>query len=142
VLVRYGCTGLPLTAEQDAVRARCNEALNDITRFYNETLKELGYLGRPFESWAQASECVNMYFEQPEVIQTDYVEVWTEKMKYNIYKLRTRASGGAQLIPDQIHDEAWNRTNGYAIEKYGPDYMNMPGYSKYTGPLLIYKIKH
>lgn len=141
VLVHYGCTGLPITDEQSEIRRKCAEALNDIKKYYQVALTECGYAGLPFESWASASECINKYFEQPEIIQTDFAEVWTGKMKYGIYKLKTRASGGAQLIPDEIHNAAWEKTNEYATQKYGADYTNMPGYSKYTGPLELFRIK-
>jgi hypothetical protein len=58
-----------------------------------------------------------------------------------INKLKTRASGSAQLITDDIHNAAWSAADKYAREKYGVDYYNMQGYSKFTGILEIYKQK-
>ena len=141
ILVRYGCEGLPITKEQKEINRKCNEALGDIQRFYQDMLNKSGYEGLPFESWAAADECIRRCFEPPEAIRTDFTQVWTGKMKYGIHKLKTRASGGAQLIPDEIHNASWQSTDAYAMEKYGEDYVNMPGYSKFTGPLEIYKIK-
>lgn len=141
IFVRYGCTSLPMTEEQKEINRKCGEAFSDIKKFYQDALTEYGYTGLPFESWSKVNECMSKYFEQPEIVQTGYAEVWTGKMKYSIYKLQARASGSAQLIPDEIHNAAWKKTDEYAIKKYGDDYKNMPGYSKYTGPLEIYKIK-
>lgn len=141
ILVHYGCTGLVITDEQREINKKCSEALSDIQKYYQVTLTELGYTGLPFESWSKVNDCLNEYFEQSYAIQTDFMQVWTGKMKYGIHKLQKRASGGAQLIPDEIHKVAWDKTNEYAINKYGEDYKNIPGYSKYTGPLEIYKIK-
>ncbi|HAN20968.1 MAG: hypothetical protein A2Y15_03140 [Clostridiales bacterium GWF2_36_10] len=62
-------------------------------------------------------------------------------MEKEITKLKTRASGSAQLIPDDIHNKAWEKTNEYAINIYGEDYINIPGFSKFSGQLEVYKIK-
>jgi ubiquinone/menaquinone biosynthesis C-methylase UbiE len=142
IFVHYGCKGLPITNEQDEIHRKCEMALRDIQRYYQDALMEFGYRGLPFESWKSANECINKYFEKPEVIPTDYSEVWTGKMKYRIYKLNTRASGSTQLISNEIHNAAWKKTNEYATQKYGSDYMYMPGYSKYTGMLELYRIKY
>ncbi|MHB1485425.1 MAG: class I SAM-dependent methyltransferase [Saccharofermentanales bacterium] len=141
IFVRYGCTGLSITDEQKETNRKCNEMLNDIRNFYQNSLIEYGYTGLPFSSWEKVTDYINQYFDQPEIIQTDFVGIWTGKMQKEIYKLQTRASGSAQLIPDDIHNNAWEKTNEYAENKYGKDYRNTPGYSKFTGPLEIYRIK-
>ncbi len=86
-------------------------------------------------------DCLERYFAPPDIMETGPAEVWTGKMRKGIHKLMTRASGSAQLIPDDIHDAAWRKTDEYATVMYGEDYRNIPGYSLYTGLLKMYAVK-
>jgi hypothetical protein len=84
---------------------------------------------------------MNLYFEEPEIILSETEIIWTGAMKKGIHKLMTRAAGFSQLIPDEIHNNAWRKTDEYARQKYGNDYINLPGYIRFVGLLQIYKIK-
>jgi ubiquinone/menaquinone biosynthesis C-methylase UbiE len=139
ILAEYGSKGLPITEEQRVINSKCREALRDIERYYRERLIAYGYTGPPFSSWEKVKECLERYFAPPEVLETAADEVWTGAMRKGIHKLATRASGAAQLIPDDIHNAAWRETEAYAVAKYGEDYRNIPGYSRYTGLLKIYR---
>jgi len=141
VFVQYGCRGLPLTETQREINAICSTALNDIQDYYQKTLTELGYVGLPFSSWVKVSDFIDKYFYKPKIHETNSDTSWTGKMQKGIHKLKTRASGSAQLIPDDMHCIAWTKTDKYAKEKYGDNYYNMPSYSRFTGVLEIYKLK-
>lgn len=82
-----------------------------------------------------------MFFEQPYNIMTSHVEEFTEKMKFRLHRLQTKAQSGLQHIPDNIHIQAWNSTEANAIQKYGNDFRNIPSYSKYGAALDVYKVK-
>jgi ubiquinone/menaquinone biosynthesis C-methylase UbiE len=141
VFVEFSSRGLPLTPEQSEINRRCREALSDIRNYYSETLAACGYDGPPFSSWEKVAYCIAEYFMPPEVVQTQYDGVWTGAMAKGVHKLRTRASGSAQLIPDDIHDVAWNKTHAYAVSKYGANYAELPGYSRYSGLVKVYRIR-
>ena len=87
------------------------------------------------------AHCMTEYFMPAEAIQTQHDGVWTGTMAKGIHKLRMRSSGGDQLIPDAIHDKAWNTTHSYAVGKYGDHYAEMPGYSRYSGVVKVYRPK-
>ena len=54
---------------------------------------------------------------------------------------KTKAAGSAQLIPDDIHNEAWAKTDLYAKEKYGGDYENISRFYNHTSGRVLYKRK-
>ena len=141
VFVEYGSMGLPLTPAQAETNRRCREAYDDIRDYYYGALTACGYAGRPFSSWDKIAHCMTEYFMPAEAIQTKYDGVWTGTMAKGIHKLRMRASGGDQLIPDAIHRKAWNTTHSYAVGKYGDHYAEMPGYSRYSGVVKVYRPK-
>ena len=62
-------------------------------------------------------------------------------MRFDLYKIKTKAAGGSQLIPDEIHKNAWVKTDDYARNKYGEDYNNIKRYDKKMGFLEIYRKK-
>jgi SAM-dependent methyltransferase/transcriptional regulator with XRE-family HTH domain len=141
VFAQFNCQGLPMTEEQQIINQKCGAALNDIQNYYQNALDMAGYKGIPFSSWDKVKTCIEKYFYAPEIFETNTEFTWTGKMQKGINKLKTRASGSAQLIADDIHNAAWSITDKYAREKYGVDYYNIPGYSRFTGILEIYKQK-
>lgn len=62
-------------------------------------------------------------------------------MRFSLHKLKTRASGGMQLIPEEIHNKAWDKTEKYARNKYGEDYNNIESFDRKMGFLEIYRVK-
>jgi ubiquinone/menaquinone biosynthesis C-methylase UbiE len=142
VFIEYDSVSLPLTPEQHEINRRCSEALRDIRNHYYAALTKHGYAGPPFSSWEEVRETINRYFSAPELLPTDYVGVWTEKMRKGINKLKTRASGGAQLIPDDVHAAAWDEAHKNAVRKYGHNYIDIPGYSRYSGVVKVYRPKN
>lgn len=139
VLVRYGPLGFQLTEEQQKIHSFCNTVLNDIESFYGETLKELGFNEIWFDN--HFHDIMLRFFEQPYNVMTQHMEEFSEKMKYRLYRLQTKAISGLQHVPNHIHLQAWNKTETYAIDKYGEDFRNIPSYSRYGAVLDVYKVK-
>ncbi len=141
VFVQYGSAGLPVTDEQAGINRRCGDALNDIREHYREALLARGYGGLPYSSWDRVTASIAKCFTPPDVLRTGYEGVWTGAMAKGVHKLETRASGSAQLIPDAIHAAAWQDAHDYATRKYGTNYRDLPGYSRYTGILKVYRVR-
>jgi hypothetical protein len=93
--------------------------LTDIQNNYYDALTRHGYTEPPFSSWRWRTvrKVIDRYFEVPELLYTDYDGVWTEKMHKGIHKLKTRASGSAQLIPNEVHAAAWEEAHRNAVSK-------------------------
>lgn len=138
MLIRFSTISLPITEEQALQSKKVYEAYKDISNFYYNTLNEMGY--RPLEFDNKSYEIETNYFKYIEEIKTDYQEEFTEFMKFRIHRLAHKAHSDLQNIDDKVHQEVWNKTNNYAISKYGHDYKNMRNYSKYIGSYKIYKI--
>jgi hypothetical protein len=58
-----------------------------------------------------------------------------------LHKTKTRAAGQKQLIPDDIHNDAWAKTDEYAKNKYGEDYESISRFYSQTGGMVLYKRK-
>jgi hypothetical protein len=58
-----------------------------------------------------------------------------------LHKTRTRAAGAKQLIPEGMHETVWAKTDAYAKEKYGEDYLNIKRYVNNRSGILVYKVK-
>ena len=85
---------------------------------------------------------VKEHFCEPAMIDTDEVQSMDNwDMTAGLNKTKTKASGSAQLIPDEIHNQAWSKTEKYAKNKYGNDYGSIKRYHKFAGVLQIYKFK-
>ena len=125
------------TEEQAAANAKYNEALKDIQSFYDNIILEAGYSEPPFSCWDKARECIEENFEEFTTITDTGVYsgnntvdniVMERKLKLGLHKIKTRASGSKQLIPDTIHNDAWMRTDQYARNKYGENYGEITRY--------------
>ena len=153
IYVRYSNRNLKLTDEQKRSNDESRLIENDIREYYrtlvdSEIRKRFGTLPdkaenplRPFESWEAAIKTIGDNFYEPEIIETDEIQNWQGDVNFMLHKLKTRASGGAQLIPDDIHNDVWQKTDEYAIKKYGVNYGKNPRYSKLVGTLKLYKMK-
>ena len=144
--VRYGgIQNLGYTDEQNEVNIKYNEAQSDIDKFYSNLISEAGYSEPPFSSWEKADECVDENFVEYKTIEStghynnSNVREW--QLKIGLHKTKTKASGSKQLIPDEIHNEAWAKTDEYAKNKYGENYEEMTRYYHYTVNMKLYKIR-
>ena len=141
MFVRYGSKGLPLDEARHKVNAEGYRVESDIQHFYQSLIEASGYGIRPFSSWEKAEACVNGCFEAPQIVETNEIQNWTGDVNFKLYKTKMRASGGSQLIPDAIHEEAWRKTESYALEKFGKGYGSMKRYGRFVGYIEVFKKK-
>ena len=120
-----GRRGLEYTAEQEAANARYAEIYKDIESFYDNLINKTGYGDRPVADWEKEEECIKENFIEHILLENTgwYGAInikWS--LKLGLHKIKTRASGVKSLIPDDIHNNAWAKTDKYAKNKYGENY--------------------
>jgi len=140
--LKYGGGSLGYTEEQQAANEKYNKAYNDIESFYNKLIDKSRYDKRPFSSYDNAKNCVNENFiefitiEDTGIYGASNME-W--QLKMGIHKLKTKANGTRQLIPDEIHNAIWAKTEKYAKKKYGENYENITRYYNQSSSTVLYK---
>lgn len=138
-LVRYNSSYLQGEPSRYEVNNLYFLASMDIFVHYFQLLKEYGYEQLAFDN--RAGEILSDYFDPPLKIETGLEREFTQKMKFRIHRLRTKAHSGLQHVPDDIHRLVWEETEKYAIAKYGEHYDEIPSYSKYSATLDVYRRK-
>ncbi|MCL2773686.1 MAG: methyltransferase domain-containing protein [Oscillospiraceae bacterium] len=144
VYVTYNCYPVDNTDEQKQKNTEFNEIQKDIANYYYSAFDVDPYKDLPkVNNWEKANTCISDsgYFEDYFRADSDVINEWQTDMRFALHKLKTRADGGSQLIPDEIHKKAWNKTEEYALKKYGEDYNNIKRHDKKMGFLDIYKLK-
>ena len=138
------------TEEQAEANTKYEEARKDIQSFYDILISKAGYGEPPFSSLEKADKLISEKFCEYDTISNTGVYAGFNKpmvwqLKIGLHKIMTRASGSKQLIPDDIHKEAWAKTDMYAISKYGENYGEMPRYfvsgSGYYSGMKLYKVR-
>lgn len=139
-LIRYRSPGMSLTSEESAQNAYCNTVLSDISGHYYKYLEDNQYRSTVFN--VDYSDIFNRYFYPPyNEIAEGFVEVFTEKMKFRLHRLKTGAHSDLQGSPKELLNAAWADTDSYAQQKYGEDYAQIKGFSRYGAALEIYTVK-
>ena len=140
--LKYGSGSSEYTEEQQAANAEYNKAYSDIENFYNKLIEKSKYNKRPFSSDDKAKNCVKENFVEFTTIEDTGIYgannmEW--QLKMGLHKLKTKANGTRQLIPDEIHDKIWAKTDTYAKRKYGEGYENMTRYYNQSSSIVLYK---
>ena len=139
-LIRYGSPGMPLTKEESEQNNHCNAALSDISDYYYNYLESLNYQSTAFS--VDYRYVLLQYFESPyNEIAEGFEEVFTDKMKFRLHRMKTGAHSDLQRTPKELIDAAWRNTDEYARQKYGNDYAEIKGFSRYGAALDIYTVK-
>ncbi len=139
-LIRYFSPPLPLTKAEAAQNKHCNRVLSDISEKYYKYLEDHHYQSTAFN--IDYRDILLQYFEQPYTeITEDFVEVFTDKMKFRLHRMKTGAHSDLQGTPKELVNAAWHYADQYAREKYGDDYDKIKGFSRYGAGLEIYVIK-
>lgn len=143
IYVRYGCKGLPLSDRQTEQNAKSNGIRSDITDYYEQIIQQRGYgsESRPFSSWEQSANAFENKFKLSQIIDSGEISDWEGDVNFVLHKLKTRASGGNQLIPDEIHNYAWAETEAYAKEKFGENFGELKRYQRMEGHITVYTRK-
>jgi len=139
-LIRYASPGMPLTEEELEQNKYCNAVLSDISDFYYKYLEEHRYQSTVFN--VDYRQVLLQYFESPyKEFAEDFEEVFTDKMKFRLHRMKTGAHSDLQRTPKALIDAAWKNTDEYARKKYGSDYAEIKGFSRYGAALDIYTVK-
>lgn len=139
-LVCFNSYSLPLSEEELKQNRYCNAVLSDISEKYYQYLTDQNYKSLFFDNYFQ--NIILNHFHQPYHVKSrDFVEIFTDKMKFRLHRLKTGAHSDLQGIPKHILNAAWEEANSYAKEKYGDDYMDIKGFSKYGAEIEIYSMQ-
>lgn len=138
-LIRYSTYGQPVSEEEAKQNQYCNSVLEDISSKYFDYLKEHGYKSIWFDNHFE--DIIKNYFKPPcRDIVENFSEVFTEKMKFRLHRLKTGAHSDLQDTPRGLINAAWQYTDSYAVKKYGPGYMEIKGFSRYGAAIDIYEL--
>ena len=139
-LIRYSSPSLPLTKEEAAQNKHCNRVISDISDQYYKYLEDHHYQSTAFN--IDYRDILLQYFEQPYTKTAEgFVEVFTDKMKFRLHRMKTGAHSDLQGTPEELINAAWHHADQYAREKYGDDYAEIKGFSRYGAGLEIYVVK-
>lgn len=101
ILVRFNAMGIQVLEVERIESKKVYDTYNDISNFYYNTLKELGYSLLYFDN--KYYEIEPRYFKKQEVVETDYEEEFNEFMKFRIHRLEHKAYSDLKNIPDEVH---------------------------------------
>lgn len=139
-LIRYTSPGMPLTKDEAAQNRYCNQVLSDISDYYYKYLEEHQYQSTSFHT--DYGDILMKYFDAPyKETATNFVEVFTEKMKFRLHRMKTGAHSDLQRTPKELIHAAWTATDHYARKKYGNEYAEIKGFSRYGAALDICTVK-
>ncbi len=139
-LIRFGSPGLPITKEETGQNEYCNSVLSDLSDHYYKFLEKHHYQSTAFN--VDYRTILLQYFELPyNEISEDFAEVFTDKMKFRLHRMKTGAHSDLQRTPKELIRAAYNDTDEYARQKYGADYAEIKGFSRYGAALDIYTVK-
>ena len=139
-LIRYGSFGMALTKEETEQNKYCNSVLSDISNHYYKYLESHNYQSTVFN--VDYRTFLLQYFEPPyNEIAEGFEEVFTDKMKFRLHRMKHGAHSDLQGTAKELIDAAWQNTDDYARKKYGHDYAEIKGFSKYGAALDIYTVR-
>ena len=139
-LIRYFSPPLPMNKEEATQNKYCNRVLSDISDQYYKYLEDHHYQSTAFN--IDYRNNLLEYFEQPYTeTAAGFVEVFTDKMKFRLHRMKTGAHSDLQRTPKELIDAAWNYADQYARKKFGDDYAEIKGFSRYGAGLEIYVMK-
>lgn len=139
-LLRYGSYAQPLNEDEAKKNTYCNSVLSDVSDKYYDKLTDMGYKSICFDN--HANELITKYFEPPynERVE-DFSEIFTEKLKFRLHRLKKGAHSDLQDTPKEWIEAVWKAADAYATVKYGSDYHEIKGFSRYGACIDIYKVK-
>ena len=143
MLVRFCSRGLPVTEEESKQNEHCNAVLSDLFNHYYDYLERHNYPNATFNiDYKDVCKLILQYFKTPyNEIAEGFEEVFTEKMKFRLHRMKTGAYSGLQGTSKELIDAAWKSTDEYARKKYGDGYADIKGFSRYGAILDIYTVK-
>ena len=138
-LIRYGSYSKPITDEEAKQNQYCNSVLTEISDKYYEYL--LDHYEKPLWFDNHFHDYIGSYFNKPyKIFDKEYTEVFVDKLKFRLHRLKTGAHSDLQHINKTILDNAWEYADNYAINKYGESYIDIKGFSKYGAMIEVYEL--
>lgn len=138
-LIRYASPGLPLTEAEKAQSRECNRVLSDISDCYYQYLEGHHYRSVVFQR--DFGALLARYFAPPvREVAEGFAEVFTDKMKFRLHRLRTGAHSDLQGTPKALLDAAWRHADRYAWARYGEDYAEIKGFARYGAAVEVYAV--
>ncbi len=139
-LIRFGSYPQQLSDDEKKLNAACNAVLDDISDMYYSKLAELGHSAVWFDN--QANEVLENYFDHPYTETAEgFSEVFTDKLKFRLHRLKTGAHSDLQNTPKKWISAAWKTADRYARNKYGDGYADIKSFSRYGACVNIYTKK-
>lgn len=139
-LIRYCSPGQTMSKEEWELNARCNEILADIHMQYDTYLSKQHVQKMSFDN--HFPDIIAAYFEPPyTIIAEGFTEVFVDKLKFRLHRLKTGALSGIQHVSKELLDAAWKHADTYAKGKYGEGYMDIKGFSRYGAAINIYPLR-
>ena len=139
-LIRFGSPGMPLTKEESEQNKYCNRVLSDISDYYYKYLEEHHYQSSAF--YVDYRMELQQYFGDPYTeIAEGFEEVFTDKMKFRLHRMKTGAHSELQKTPRELIEAAWKNADEYAQQKYGSNYTEIKSFSRYGAAIDIYTVK-
>ena len=139
-LIRFTALPLTLSKEETEQNEYFNKVLSDIRDHYFHYLESHHY---PIVAFHVDYQTVLLqYFKSPyNQLAQGFEEKINEKMRIKTHRMETGAYSFLQRTPKELIDAAWKDTDGYAREKYGDDYAEIQGFSRYGAVLDVYTVK-
>lgn len=139
-LIRFTPLPLALSKEETEQNEYFNKVLSDIRDHYFHYLESHHY---PIVAFHVDYQTVLLqFFKSPyNQLAQGFEEKINEKMRIKTHRMKTGAYSFLQRSPKELIDAAWKDTDGYAREKYGDDYAEIQGFSRYGAVIDIYTVK-
>lgn len=139
-LIRFGSPKMPVTKDESEQNKHCNAVLSDISDYYYKYLENHNYQSTAFN--IDYRTVLLQYFESPyNEVAKGFEEVFTDKMKFRLHRMRRGAHSDLQKTPKELISATWEATDNYARQKYGNNYAEIKGFSRYGAALDIYAVK-
>ncbi len=139
-LIRYTSWGMELTKEELEQNIYCNQVISDISDCYYKYLEEHNYKSVVFNR--EYEDALQQYFESPySKIAEGFTEIFTDKLKFRLHRMKTGAHSDLQATEPGLIKAAWQYADSYARQKYGENYSEIKGFSKYGAALNVYVAK-
>ena len=137
--IKYSSFSKPLSKEEQDKNLFCNEVLSDIKGAYYRFLDSEGGKIIFFDNKHQ--DIISKYFEKRSIeIAAGFTEIFTDKLKFALHRYRTGAYSDLQTVSKDILNKVWECTNNYAIDKYGNNYADIKGFSRYGACIHVYSL--
>ncbi len=139
-LVRYGSSALELNKEEEEANSYCNSVINDISEVFYKTLDSMGCKLTYFDN--HFFDIILNYFNTPcRKVAAGFAEEFTDKLKFRLHRIKNGAHSDLVSVPKETIDTAWQKAHNYAVEKYGGDYFEIKGFSRYGACIYVYEVK-